>query len=833
MNRKTIRVFPKIITTIFVLLMAAPFAVFAEEEEFTPRAARISYIEGPVTVQRTIDEDWSDASLNLPMMVGDKIYTGVGGRAELQLDDQVVIRLDGDTYIHFANLEDTLTRIGLLKGAAAVHADEVEYTRAPVEVQSEGFIAAVKPWGKIRFNVDQNGSAEILARRGEAIVTAGGQPYQLVRGDQLYVRGESVGFEKLNQEDDFDQWCDFRDAMDAASKSSQYISTRVAGYSDLDRYGAWVEIPEYGRVWRPSVVAVDWAPYRDGRWVWYDSCGWTWVSYEPWGWAPYHYGRWVYVDRYRWCWAPHYDVVHVVHHYRRPIWYPALVSFSYARHGRHFSFGIGGGYYDGPCVGWFALGPRDPFVPWHHGYRRYYGHRGDRNYIVDRSKTYIDNSVHIDNSTHIYQNERAPNAVTVVPERDFTQGTYENRAVADIGAARGQELAVGEKAIQEMEGRRILETKPARVDGRAGGAVAAAKSDASLKSPAAPRANEGQRGSSVERSVKAARNAAAEPVNAAADRPVASEARRGASNNADAKASPMRNPAANAGAASGRTSVQSRDASPARSAGANSAMRNPAAAERETLIQETPRTNPARTTTESARTRSSSVRQESSSSLRTTTRDSREALSNSRTTSPIRNPMRSDAASTMTNSSLRTGKQNYTSPSRSTTSLRSSSTATQNSRSSREASSTRSYSPARSSSGTYEGNQSSMYSPPSRYSTPSNTRSYSTSPSRSYSSSPAQSYSPSRSSRSSSSYSAPRSYSSSRSYSAARSSSPSSSYSAPRSYSSTRSSSSYSAPRSSSPSRSYSAPRSSSPSRSYSAPRSRGGTSAPRTSPRR
>ncbi|MGC9328008.1 MAG: DUF6600 domain-containing protein, partial [Candidatus Hinthialibacter sp.] len=591
MNIKTIKVFPKSVTMILVLLMAAPVATAVDDEkEFTPRVARISYIEGVVAVQRTIDEDWIDATLNLPMMVGDKIYTGVGGRAELQLGDQVVVRLDGDTYLHFANLEDTLTRIGILKGVAAVHASETPYKRAPIEVQSDRFLASITPWGKIRFNVDQSGAGEILARRGDVIVTVGNQPYQLTRGDQLYIRGENVGFEQLNQEDAFDQWCDFRDAMDAASKSSQYISPRVAGYSDLDRYGTWVEIPEYGRVWRPSAVAVDWAPYRDGRWVWYDSVGWTWVSYEPWGWAPYHYGRWVYVDRHRWCWAPHYDVVHVVDYYRRPVWFPALVSFSYSRHGRHFGFSIGGGYYDGPCVGWFALGPRDPFHPWHHRYNRYHGHRGDRNFIVNKNKTYIDNSVHIDNSTHIYQNERAPNAVTVLPERDFTQGSYENRAVASIGATRGQEVAVGAKAIQQMESRRILETKPARAEGATGSFAAAAKSNASLNRLSAPRGNEAQRSASVERSVKDARNSTS-AVNAAAGRPVSSEARRGASDDANVKASPMRNPAARSSATSSRESIQTRETSPGRTAATNSAIRNPAAAERETLIQEIPRTN--------------------------------------------------------------------------------------------------------------------------------------------------------------------------------------------------------------------------------------------------
>ena len=31
----------------------------------------------------------------------------------------------------------------------------------------------------------------------------------------------------------------------------------------------------------------------EGRWVWTEPWGWTWVDDQPWGFAPSHYGRWV------------------------------------------------------------------------------------------------------------------------------------------------------------------------------------------------------------------------------------------------------------------------------------------------------------------------------------------------------------------------------------------------------------------------------------------------------------------------------------------------------------------------------------------------------------
>ncbi len=42
----------------------------------------------------------------------------------------------------------------------------------------------------------------------------------------------------------------------------------MTGYADLGGYGDWRGSPQYGAVWYPSQVPADWAPYRDGRWIW-------------------------------------------------------------------------------------------------------------------------------------------------------------------------------------------------------------------------------------------------------------------------------------------------------------------------------------------------------------------------------------------------------------------------------------------------------------------------------------------------------------------------------------------------------------------------------------
>jgi hypothetical protein len=92
------------------------------------------------------------------------------------------------------------------------------------------------------------------------------------------------------------------------------ISSPTDFYRPLESYGGWVDVPSYGRCWRPSRVDRAWRPYTTGYWQWTDV-GWYWVSDEPWAWATYHYGSWIYDPNYGWVWIPGTE------------WAPAWVSW--------------------------------------------------------------------------------------------------------------------------------------------------------------------------------------------------------------------------------------------------------------------------------------------------------------------------------------------------------------------------------------------------------------------------------------------------------------------------------------------------------------------------
>ena len=201
--------------------------------------------------------------------------------------------------------------------------------------------------GDYRVDVDNDGNTRVQVRRGRAIAAAGGGQVALSAGDEMDIDGIERSAVRhrgaCRRPDGWDQWVAQRDQQLAQARSYTYVTADIAGVEDLDQYGRWQQIPEYGWTWSPISVEAGWAPYRAGRWIWQDPWGWTWVAAEPWGWAPYHYGRWVFYWRRagagcRWdrrCRASRI----------RPRSWPSSAG--------------SGGY-----VGWFPLAPRDPFYPW-------------------------------------------------------------------------------------------------------------------------------------------------------------------------------------------------------------------------------------------------------------------------------------------------------------------------------------------------------------------------------------------------------------------------------------------------------------------------------------
>jgi hypothetical protein len=364
-----------------------------DEDKAGPGVARISLLNGDVSVRRGDSGDLVAAAVNAPLMTGDHLLTGANSRAELQFDYGTMIRLGPDSDVRIADLESRLYQVQVASGTVTFRVLRSPLAQSEIDTPS----VSVRPvkQGSYRISVNPDGESVITVRSGDADIYSPRGSQQLHAGQTMYARGSAADPEfqvaSAIGRDEWDAWNEDRDHRLEQSKSYQYVSRDIYGADDLDSYGRWVWTPEYGWVWAPT-VGPNWAPYRDGRWIWGDYYGWTWLGYEPWGWAPYHYGRWWHAS-FGWCWYP--GSIHSAY-----FWRPALVGFFGFGHG--VGVGIGFGSY-----GWVPLAPYERFHPW-------YGGRGG----YGRGVTIV-NNVNIVNN---YRNARIANAVSGIPANEFGRG---------------------------------------------------------------------------------------------------------------------------------------------------------------------------------------------------------------------------------------------------------------------------------------------------------------------------------------------------------------------------------------------------------------------------
>ncbi len=365
------------------VLILTLFAVnrAAAEGELTSGVARISLIHGDVSTQRGDSGDWAAAALNQPVVSGDKVSTGVRSRAEVQLDYANVVRLGDNSEATVADLSRTQIQLQVGRGLV----DYTVFRGGDADVEIDTPNVAIHPSqkdGVYRIEVNSEGETQVIVRKGEAEISTPQGSTRLEKGHMVTVRGsgDSTEYREASapSSDSWDSWNRDRDNLMRNAQSWSHTNRYYVGSEDLDAYGRWVTVPDYGQVWSP-VVDEGWAPYHAGRWVWEPGWGWTWVSYEPWGWAPYHYGRW-FVYGGSWVWWP--GPVYYTPYYR-PLWAPAYVSFFGFGSGFGFGFGFG-------SVGWLPVGPCDPFYPW---YGRYRSHFNSVN---------VTNITNITNITNVY-----------------------------------------------------------------------------------------------------------------------------------------------------------------------------------------------------------------------------------------------------------------------------------------------------------------------------------------------------------------------------------------------------------------------------------------------
>ena len=427
----------KVLSQTLLISALALFSAFAVAQDQPPdqdqnqnqpdpptRVGRVNMVQGSVSFQPGGEGDWVAAVPNRPLTTGDNLWADQNSRAEMHIGS-TAIRLDSETSLTILDLDDHTTQLKVSQGSVILRVRHVDDGDTH-EVDTPNLAFDIQRTGEYRIDVNSDGTqtdVSVLSGRGE--VTGGGYSYDVVGGQDARFTGTdqlNYDIQQLPDHDDFTKWAMDRDHREDGPESADYVSPEMTGYEDLDDYGHWTNVAGYGNVWQPSNVAADWAPYRNGHWVFIEPWGWTWVEDEPWGFAPFHYGRWAYAGS-RWCWIPGPVVV-------RAVYAPALVAFvGGGGGGFHFSIGVGGG-----GIGWFPLGPGEVYVPSYRVSRVYVNNINVTNTRVNVTQiTNVYNVYNNHQTTNItYVNQRVNNSVTVVTHDTFVNARPVQRNIVRV-----------------------------------------------------------------------------------------------------------------------------------------------------------------------------------------------------------------------------------------------------------------------------------------------------------------------------------------------------------------------------------------------------------------
>ena len=338
------------------------------EASSLPNAARIERVEGQAGINQSADNtansQWVTATANMPVSVGDRIYTKQNSRMQIGFTGRNLATIDGNTSLDVLDLSERRTQVALRDGSGLFDVGSIGSGDLFEVATPCGAVDLEQP-GLYQIAINDNGNAVATTFSGQAQVVGQAGASRIQKGEYLAVPCQGNGPAVMSRVEpnqagslidnyyrsrypktydgryrSYYTYLDDPYYYDSAGRypSYNYVSEYVPGLDDLDDYGDWQYVSDYGYAWHPR-VSNDWAPYESGYWTMDYPYGLTWVSNEPWGYAPYHYGRWAYASN-EWFWVPQPVSTY-------PSYSPALVAF----------IPLGQS-----SAAWVALGPSDPYV---------------------------------------------------------------------------------------------------------------------------------------------------------------------------------------------------------------------------------------------------------------------------------------------------------------------------------------------------------------------------------------------------------------------------------------------------------------------------------------
>ena len=298
---------------IWAVLVAACLVVPASAES-KARIVRLSDVQGNVQIDRAAGDGFEKAFLNLPVIEGSRLKTGVDGRAEVEFEDGSALRVVPNSEIEFTRLAlgddgEKLNTVQLNAGVAYV---SVRPKKGDQFILNFGRESVTVP-ESAHFRVDlATTEATLAVFKGKVNGTGPAGQFEVAEKHSAtfdLAKNDTFALAKNYDQDPYDDWDRQQtEYHDRYAKNNTYDMSSPYGYgvSDLNYYGNYMNVPGYGWAWQPYLAGAGWSPFQDGAWAWYPGFGYMWVSGYPWGWMPYRYGNWAFVPGFGWIWQPGY-----------------------------------------------------------------------------------------------------------------------------------------------------------------------------------------------------------------------------------------------------------------------------------------------------------------------------------------------------------------------------------------------------------------------------------------------------------------------------------------------------------------------------------------------
>ena len=268
----------------------------------------ISYLDGDAKVIR-LDGSETRATINLPLVPGDRLVTGEKDRCEIQFDNGTVMRLDKNTVLRIKTiLAEALTTSRKL---TTLYLDRGEIYSIVNSYQKENFQV-------ITFDSEEGTS--IYVERGSVKALFGKKLRNLKRETVKRKKGFRVSLnhqlvEGVKRNLEFVIWNEkinknFKELHYGVSRVPKPIYRYSKGIINFAEkwstlYGEWMYDDIFGYVWHPyqKQFAMSQRPFYHAQYV--DVNGKLFlVPTQKWGWAPAHLGNWVWMNKKGWVWIP-------------------------------------------------------------------------------------------------------------------------------------------------------------------------------------------------------------------------------------------------------------------------------------------------------------------------------------------------------------------------------------------------------------------------------------------------------------------------------------------------------------------------------------------------